>query len=90
VGEDLGLRTLWLCNGTWNTRDTLSLYWFRTPESKTLRPVLDCIDVVASNLGVTSPRVNALVALYLLMEKVGGPRVHVGYNMETNLRKVTT
>jgi hypothetical protein len=26
-------------------KDTVSLYWFRPSESKTLRPVLDCIDV---------------------------------------------
>jgi hypothetical protein len=31
-----------------------------------------------------------LPALYWLTDKVGGPRVQVGYNMETNLRNVTT
>jgi hypothetical protein len=29
-----------LCTSTWNTEDTASLYLFRPPESKTLRPVL--------------------------------------------------
>jgi hypothetical protein len=30
---------------TQNTKDTTSLCWFGAPESNTLRPVLDCIDV---------------------------------------------
>jgi hypothetical protein len=32
---------------------------------------------------------SVLPALYCLTDKVGGPRVQVSYNRETNLRKVT-
>jgi hypothetical protein len=45
TGRTLGLRTRRLHTSTWNTKNTVSLYWFRPLESKTLHPVLDFIDV---------------------------------------------
>jgi hypothetical protein len=53
TGEDLGLRTQRLCKSTWNNGNTTSLYWFGPPESKTLRPVLDCIALDGFRLGMT-------------------------------------
>jgi hypothetical protein len=70
-----------------NSKDTTNLYWFRHPESKILRPVLNCIDVDdlrRLDLGF------GLARLCWLTDRVGGPRVQVGYNRETNLKKVTT
>jgi hypothetical protein len=51
-----------------DTRDKAILYWFGPPQSKTLRPVLDCIDVSSVVLGGTT-----LGALYWPAEKFSGP-----------------
>jgi hypothetical protein len=46
-GGDLGLRIRRLCRSTQNNGDTMSLYWFGPPVSKTLRPVVgvDCLSI---------------------------------------------
>jgi hypothetical protein len=67
VGWNLRLRTRRSHTSTWNTKNTVSLYWFGPPKSKTLRLVLrfvslgDCVIVQ----GVTSP------ALYWSADEVG-------------------
>jgi hypothetical protein len=83
AGRDIELRTRWLCDGTRNTRNTTSVYWFGPPESKTLHPVLNCIDESVV-LGRTP-----LPALYWLTDKVGRPGVQVDYNKETYLKSAT-
>jgi hypothetical protein len=55
-----------------------NLYWFGHPESRTLRPVLDCITSIMAGLhgrGVDGllPNRAPLPALYWEMDKVGGP-----------------
>jgi hypothetical protein len=65
AGRDLRLRTRRLRSSTWNTIDTTSLYWFRPPESKTLRPVLDCIALGGLQLWMTWPQGFGLVCLML-------------------------
>jgi hypothetical protein len=64
-GGDLRLRTWRLYRSTWNTGDTMSLYWFGPLESKTLRLILDCIDLGWLRLGMTWPQGFGLVRLIL-------------------------
>jgi hypothetical protein len=52
-----------LRTSTRNTKDTTSLYWFRPPESKTLRLILDCIDLGGLRLGMTWPQGSNLARL---------------------------
>jgi hypothetical protein len=59
-------------------KDKVILYWFETPQSKTLRPVLDCIYLIVAKVEVVC-RVHAsgrvpLLALYWVMDKVDGPK----------------
>jgi hypothetical protein len=63
-------------------KDKAILYWFGPPESKTLRPVLDCIALIVAGLhgrGVDGgslrvvPERTPLPALYWVMDKDGGP-----------------
>jgi hypothetical protein len=61
-------------------KDKAILYWFGPPESKTLRPVLDCITSIVAGLhgrgvdGLLCPQEGALAALYRVTDKVGGPK----------------
>jgi hypothetical protein len=71
-GENLGLRTQRLCEGTRNSSNTTNLYWLRPPESKTLRPVLDCIDV--DDLGRLYLGGSALPTLYWLTTRLVDPK----------------
>jgi hypothetical protein len=67
VGRNLELRTRRLRTSTRNTKNTVGLYWFGPPESKTLCPVLDCIDVDdLGRLAITWPPGSALPALYCI------------------------
>jgi hypothetical protein len=61
-------------------KDKAILYWFGPLESKTLRPVLDCIAGVVrlhgrrvDGLLWSAPRRAPLPALYWATDKVGGP-----------------
>jgi hypothetical protein len=59
-------------------RNTMNLYWFRPPESKILRPVVGVVLLVRLRVKVHGGA--PLLALYLLTNKVGGPKVQVGYD----------
>jgi hypothetical protein len=52
------------------------LYWFRPAESKTLHPVLDCIDLIVAKVeevrGLPVPG-TPLPVLYWVTSKVDGP-----------------
>jgi hypothetical protein len=52
----------------------MSLYWFGSPKSKTLRTILGCIDLIVVL------RRTSLPALYWLTDKVGEPGFQVSYN----------
>jgi hypothetical protein len=56
----------------------MNLYWFRPPESKILRPVVGVVLLVRLRVKVHGGA--PLLALYLLTNKVGGPKVQVGYD----------
>jgi hypothetical protein len=63
---NLRLRTRRLRTGTRNIENTASLYWFRPPESKTLRPV-----VGVDFLRISMFRKVASPALYWPADEVG-------------------
>jgi hypothetical protein len=66
--------TMVMLAGTQNTKDTMSLYWFRSPGSKTLRLVVGVVLLWMELVPERTP----LAALYWPADKVDGPGVQVG------------
>jgi hypothetical protein len=78
MGRSLRLRTRRSHKSTWNTDNTTSLYWFGSPESNTVRPVVgvDCLRIVYVHRGSPRPP-------YIGQRMRSIPRLLVGYNQET-------
>jgi hypothetical protein len=80
IGEESKAKNLKLHTSTRNTENTASLYWFRPPESNTLRPVVgvDCLRIALIEVNKGSPR-----PPYIGQRMRSAPRLLVGYDQET-------
>jgi hypothetical protein len=81
--RDLGLRTRRLCKSTWNNGDTVS---YTGSGLRRVKPYVQFLVFVLRMKVQVVLRRTPLLDLYWLKDKVGGPRVQVGYNVETYLR----
>jgi hypothetical protein len=64
------------------------LYWFKSPKSKTIRPVWGFYCLYAGMKKIRCAQKGALgrlIDLWTRISEVGGPRILVGYNMESYL-----